>query len=606
MENIKINWDTVSKTDTINAVLNVLSIGNFDRNRYTAEPFIDDIQLETRFIEDFLEYYAMIIINELRDFTQEKRDYELLISVPEAFDREVRNLQVSNELPETIEFKTKCISILSQKIAKVKEYKNIQNFMSKIPDKILGYLHEIRELEDRKGALDKINKFSQDSAKVENDEADKIARGCSLTFFVYETIINNSFKNVVEEIRKKLFKTRIELNADENFMLLLVEMYKYWLISDAKTFLIPEDENSYGYCGKATKDSKPFYRRGVNEARDFFSLMLYMKYEGISTLPMFSTKAKAGLAEDELIEISTGNELWYIPNNISDDNKNPEKEIIRAFYKLDPELEKMAGTKQNIRTFGNFIASASSARRTSPRSEEVRQMMELYKKYSKKDFYEKLYNVFNEMCDEIANETPSEMDIILAGFTVEFGKSQIQLIKNSDVRHAIYMNRRFMDENSQIRSSVLIYNPNIISEGSYDYRIICLRALIMETVLSEQPHFTKECMQMTADIIMFILAQNFGLFAKEHLMRSEDYMTEISMLIAKILNGKHNIEELKENILTVQMIFDKAYDIYVDLLAKIGYNPKGRPEKVENGSEQRKSFDEIWKSVELKANVFGR
>lgn len=606
MENIKINWDTVSKTDTINAVLNVLSIGNFDRNRYTAEPFIDDIQLETRFIEDFLEYYAMIIINELRDFTQEKRDYELLISVPEAFDREVRNLQVSNELPETIEFKTKCISILSQKIAKVKEYKNIQNFMSKIPDKILGYLHEIRELEDRKGALDKINKFSQDSAKVENDEADKIARGCSLTFFVYETIINNSFKNVVEEIRKKLFKTRIELNADENFMLLLVEMYKYWLISDAKTFLIPEDENSYGYCGKATKDSKPFYRRGVNEARDFFSLMLYMKYEGISTLPMFSTKEKAGLVEDELIEISTGNELWYIPNNISDDNKNPEKEIIRAFYKLDPELEKMAGTKQNIRTFGNFIASASSARRTSPRSEEVRQMMELYKKYSKKDFYEKLCNVFNEMCDEIANETPSEMDIILAGFTVEFGKSQIQLIKNSDVRHAIYMNRRFMDENSQIRSSVLIYNPNIISEGSYDYRIICLRALIMETVLSEQPHFTKECMQMTADIIMFILAQNFGLFAKEHLMRSEDYMTEISMLIAKILNGRHNIEELKENILTVQMIFDKAYDIYVDLLAKIGYNPKGRPEKVENGSEQRKSFDEIWKSVELKANVFGR
>ena len=83
-------------------------------------------------------------------------------------------------------------------------------------------------------------------------------------------------------------------------------------------------------------------------------------------------------------------------------------------------------------------------------------------------------------------------------------------------------------------------------------------------------------------------------------------MTEISMLIAKILNGRHNIEELKENILTVQMIFDKAYDIYVDLLAKIGYNPKGRPEKVENGSEQRKSFDEIWKSVELKANVFGR
>lgn len=606
MENIKINWDTVSKTDTINAVLNVLSIGNFDRSRYTAEPFIDDIQLETRFIEDFLEYYAMIIVNELRDFTQEKRDYELLISVPEAFDREVRNLQVSNELPETIEFKTKCISILSQKIAKVKEYKDIQGFMSKILDKILGYLHEIRELEDRKGALDKINKFSQDSAKVENDEADKIARGCSLTFFVYETIINNRFKNVVEEIRKKLFKTRIELNADENFMLLLVEMYKYWLISDAKTFLIPEDENSYGYCGKAMKDSKPFYRRGVNEARDFFSLMLYMKYEGISTLPMFSTKEKAGLMEDELIEISTGNDVWYVPNNISDDNKNPEKEIIRAFYKLDPELEKMAGTKQNIRTFGNFIASASSARRTSPRGEEVRQMMELYKKYSKKDFYEKLYNVFNEMCDEIANETPSEMDIILAGFTVEFGKSQIQLIKNSDVRHAIYMNGRFMDENSQIRSSVLIYNPNIISEGSYDYRVICLRALIMETVLSEQPHFTKECMQMTADIIMFILAQNFGLFAKEHLMRSEDYMTEISMLIAKILNGRHNIEELKENILTVQMIFDKAYDIYVDLLAKIGYNPKGRPEKVENGSEQRKSFDEIWKSVELKANVFGR
>lgn len=606
MENIKINWDTVSKTDTINAVLNVLSIGNFDRIKYTAEPFIDDIQLEIRFIEDFLEYYAIIIVNELRDFTQEKRDYELLISVPEAFDREVRNLQVSNELPETIEFKTKCISILSQKIAKVKEYKDIQSFMAKIPDKILGYLHEIRELEDRKGALDKINKFSQDSQNVENDEADKIARGCSLTFFVYETIINNRFKNVVEEIRKKLFKTRIKLNADENFMLLLIEMYKYWLISDAKHFLIPDDENSYGYCGKVTKDSKPFYRRGANEARDFFSLMLYMKYEGISTLPMFSTKEKAGLAEDDLIEIFTGNNVWYVPNNISDDNKNPEKEIIRAFYKLDPELEKMAGTKQNIRTFRNFIASAGSARRTSPRGEEVRQMMELYKKYSKKDFYEKLYNVFNEMCDEITNESPSEMDIILAGFSVEFGKSQIQLIKNSDVRHAIYMNRRFMDENSQIRSSVLIYNPNIIIEGSYDYKVVCLQALIMETVLSEQPHFTKECMQMTADIIMFILAQNFGLFAKEHLMRSEDYMTEISMLIAKILNGRHNIEELKENILTVQMIFDKAYDIYVDLLAKIGYNPKGRPEKVENGSEQRKSFDEIWKSVELKANVFGR
>ena len=266
---------------------------------------------------------------------------------------------------------------------------------------------------------------------------------------------------------------------------------------------------------------------------------------------------------------------------------------------LDPDIEKYAGGRPMM---GMFISSANMVRRNNRSSNEFREMYELSTRYDKKTFYKKMYLEFNKLLSEFKNKEPNESEKVLIDLMINFKKSNITLVKNIEIQKAIYINRRYV-ENDILKNSLLVYNPNITDETSMEYKMLTVRTYVLDYITEKNPEYTKETIQLISDIIMFIFSNNFNLFNNEDIMRSYDYMTEIAMYMSRVLNNEMD-DEIFENTETLVRIFQKSFEIYIDLLGEIGYNPQGRPANVEDGREQEKQFDSMWEQLEVKAITF--
>ena len=600
MDNIKITTENLSYIDTVTSVLNVLSIGNIGEKFYTVEGQ-SDVNVRNEFFYAFLEYYAILIINQFKDLSKDETDYELSFAVPEKFEAEIKNLEMSGEHPLFVNFKKEVMKTV---------LKNINNFktekippLSEITTKTTEYLTEIKDFDDRKSYEDKIERFTEYylnnfENKLDKINTDRISMGCAVMFFTYEHLINNNYENMRKRIRERLNRTEISLNTKENLMLFLIQVYKYWLLSGGKNYFIVKDKNEKNFTGKLTIDDKPVYR-DKSFGLKYIALLLYMNFESMTTLPLYTSKDKTGCDERDILTVNIEDSIWYAPDNVSDKNNVPESEIIRRYYMLDPDLEKYAGGRAMI---GNFISSANMIKRANRTSNEFREMYELSTRYDKKTFYKKMYLEFNKIMAELKNKEPDENEKVLVDLTLNFKKSGITVIKNIEIEKAIYINKRQI-ENSLLKNSMLVYNPNITDDSTMDYKMLTVRTYILDYVTEKNPEYTKETIQLISDIIMFFFSQNFELFADETLMRSHDYMTEIAMYMSKVLNNEISLE-IKEATETITGVFEKSFEIYIDLLREIGYNPQGRTASVDIGAEQEKQFDLMWEQMEIKAVIF--
>lgn len=603
MKNIRITKENLSQIDTVTAVLNVLSIGELSDKSYTVEKQ-GSINIGIEFFHGFLEYYTILLMSQFTDFSKDEINYELEIAIPENFEKEIKNIELSGELPVFVNFRKKCMRIMLKNIQKFKNVE-IKGVLSKINIMIIKHLEEIQKMDDRKGYYDKVEKFTEDSLKEFREEnqnnvidISKISRGCALIFFTYEYLINNSYNAIKEEIRKSLTRTEINLDVTETFMIFLTEIYKYWLLTNGKNYFMVKDNTSKNYIGKLTIDDKPVFN-DKTFGQKYIALLLYMSFESMSTFPMYTTKEKTGCIDSDILTVNIEDSIWYAPNNISVKNKTPESDIIRRYYMLDPDIEKYAGGRPMM---GMFISSANMVRRNNRSSNEFREMYELSTRYDKKTFYKKMYLEFNKLLSEFKNKEPNESEKVLIDLMINFKKSNITLVKNIEIQKAIYINRRYV-ENDILKNSLLVYNPNITDETSMEYKMLTVRTYVLDYVTEKNPEYTKETIQLISDIIMFIFSNNFNLFNNEDIMRSYDYMTEIAMYMSRVLNNEMD-DEIFENTETLARIFQKSFEIYIDLLGEIGYNPQGRPANVEDGREQEKQFDSMWEQLEVKAITF--
>ena len=600
MDNIKITKENLSYIDTVTSVLNVLSIGNIGEKFYTVEGQ-SDVNVRNEFFCAFLEYYAILIINQFKDLSKDETDYELSFAVPEKFEAEIKNLEMSGELPLFVNFKKE---VMKKVLKNIKNFKNKKiPLLSEITTKTNEYLNEIKNFDDRKSYEDKIERFTEYyinnfTNKSDNINTERISMGCAVMFFTYEHLINNNYENMRKRIRERLNRTEISLNPKENLMLFLIQIYKYWLLSGGKNYFLVKDKNEKNFTGKLTIDDKPVYR-DKSFGLKYIALLLYMNFESMTTLPLYTSKDKTGCDEKDILTVNIEDNIWYAPNNISDKNNVPESEIIRNYYILDPELEKYAGGRTMM---GNFISSANMIKRAKRNSNEFREMYELSTRYDKKTFYKKMYLEFNKIMAEFKNKEPDENEKVFVDLTLNFKKSGIMVVENIEIQKALYINKR-QYENSLLKNSILVYNPNITNQSSMDYKMLTVRAYILDYVTEKNPEYTKETIQLISDIVMFFFSQNFELFTDETLMRSHDYMTEIAMYMSKVLNNEISLE-IKDATETITRVFEKSFEIYIDLLSEIGYNPQGRTASVDIGAEQEKQFDLMWEQMESKAVIF--
>ena len=153
MENIKITKENLSYIDTVTSVLNVLSIGDIGEKFYTVEGQ-SDVNVRNEFFCAFLEYYAILIINQFKDLSKDETDYELSFAVPEKFEAEIKNLEMSGELPLFVNFKKE---VMKKVLKYINDFKNKKiPLLSEITTKTNEYLNEIKNFDDRKSYEDKM------------------------------------------------------------------------------------------------------------------------------------------------------------------------------------------------------------------------------------------------------------------------------------------------------------------------------------------------------------------------------------------------------------------------------------------------------------------
>ena len=620
--------------DTVQAISKMLSIGIIENNTYK----IADFEVDVSYLKEFYNLFALVLLKECRELSKRQIDYVIEVKLKKTYENEIAKSMLENEDPDVRNYKNITIKYLLDWLELYKSH-DIQNVMSTLKDMSDNILEAVAKINNLiSGAVsdkEKIETFIEGNL---SEDFEKTA----VIICIYNHIINTKWHKTKDEIRQKIYNRKVTLKGDENFVLFLTEIYKYWLLTNGKNFFLVKDIDEPNYIGKITFDGKLLNGSTMpnkNLSELFISFLIFSKFEGIKELQLSQTKPINDNIELTVKMSDKSSKTMYVPTDSNDINNL--KALFKKFYELKKSSQGEARIQQDIKSVSNGLKQAaktgSSLTRTkthnirnkdlqtflqiandimdlpdNKNNQVISELVEVNKAYREKgmktEFYYEMYNAYKSYIETQVNDakitSESEKQALLTNLKLKFNKCQIKVIHNEDIKKAIYANVNDYEELSQ---SVLILDKNKYDEASQEFKMIYTKAYIMDSLRSNG-YYTKENAEAITDIMLFILAQNYEISFNEDIMESYDYITDICRLAVEVMTFKENgglkNDEIIENVNILRDVLSKAFEEYLMLLQDLDITPKIKTPKVSPGEQERLIFDNICKDIYNKFTIF--
>ena len=629
-----INKSNIDMLDTVQAISKMLSIGIIENNTYK----IADFEVDVSYLKEFYNLFALVLLKECRELSKRQIDYVIEVKLKKTYENEIAKSMLENEDPDVRNYKNITIKYLLDWLELYKSH-DIQNVMSTLKDMSDNILEAVAKINNLiSGAVsdkEKIETFIEGNL---SEDFEKTA----VIICIYNHIINTKWHKTKDEIRQKIYNRKVTLKGDENFVLFLTEIYKYWLLTNGKNFFLVKDIDEPNYIGKITFDGKLLNGSTMpnkNLSELFISFLIFSKFEGIKELQLSQTKPINDNIELTVKMSDKSSKTMYVPTDSNDINNL--KALFKKFYELKKSSQGEARIQQDIKSVSNGLKQAaktgSSLTRTkthnirnkdlqtflqiandimdlpdNKNNQVISELVEVNKAYREKgmktEFYYEMYNAYKSYIETQVNDakitSESEKQALLTNLKLKFNKCQIKVIHNEDIKKAIYANVNDYEELSQ---SVLILDKNKYDEASQEFKMIYTKAYIMDSLRSNG-YYTKENAEAITDIMLFILAQNYEISFNEDIMESYDYITDICRLAVEVMTFKENgglkNDEIIENVNILRDVLSKAFEEYLMLLQDLDITPKIKTPKVSPGEQERLIFDNICKDIYNKFTIF--
>ena len=629
-----INKSNIDMLDTVQAISKMLSIGIIENNTYK----IADFEVDVSYLKEFYNLFALVLLKECRELSKRQIDYVIEVKLKKTYENEIAKSMLENEDPDVRNYKNITIKYLLDWLELYKSH-DIQNVMSTLKDMSDNILEAVAKINNLiSGAVsdkEKIETFIEGNL---SEDFEKTA----VIICIYNHIINTKWHKTKDEIRQKIYNRKVTLKGDENFVLFLTEIYKYWLLTNGKNFFLVKDIDEPNYIGKITFDGKLLNGSTMpnkNLSELFISFLIFSKFEGIKELQLSQTKPINDNIELTVQMSDKSSKTMYVPTDSNDINNL--KALFKKFYELKKSSQGEARIQQDIKSVSNGLKQAaktgSSLTRTkthnirnkdlqtflqiandimdlpdNKNNQVISELVEVNKAYREKgmktEFYYEMYNAYKSYIETQVNDakitSESEKQALLTNLKLKFNKCQIKVIHNEDIKKAIYANVNDYEELSQ---SVLILDKNKYDEASQEFKMIYTKAYIMDSLRSNG-YYTKENAEAITDIMLFILAQNYEISFNEDIMESYDYITDICRLAVEVMTFKENgglkNDEIIENVNILRDVLSKAFEEYLMLLQDLDITPKIKTPKVSPGEQERLIFDNICKDIYNKFTIF--
>lgn len=629
-----INKSNIDMLDTVQTISKMLSIGIIENNVYK----IADFEIDMSYLKEFYNLFALVLLKECKDLNKRQIDYAIEVKLKKTYENEIAKSMLENEDPDVRNYKNITIKYLLDwlEVYKSQDIQKVMSTLKDMSDNILEAVAKIHNLIS--GGVSDKEKIETFMKSTLSEDFEKTA----VIICIYNHIINTKWHKTKDEIRQKIYNRKVTLKADENFILFLAEIYKYWLLTNGKNFFLVKDIDDPNYIGKITFDGKLLNSSTMpnkNLSELFISLLIFSKFEGIKELQLSQTKPINDNIELTVQMSDNSSKTFYVPTDLNDSNNL--KALFKKFYELKKSSQGEARIQQDIKSVSNGLKQAaktgSSLTRTKTHNirnkdlqtflaiandikdlpdnssnQVISELIAVNKAYSekglKKEFYYEMYNAYKSYIETQVNDakitSESEKQALSTNLKLKFNKCGIKVIHNADIKKAIYANANDYEELSQ---SVLILDKNKYNEASQEFKMIYTKAYIMDSLRSNG-YYTKESAEAITDIMLFILAQNYEITFNEDIMESYDYITDICRLTVEVMTFKENgglkNDEIIENVNILRNVFSKAFEEYLTLLQDLDIVPKIKTPKVSPGEQERLIFDNITKEIYDKFIIF--
>ena len=622
--------------DTVQTISKMLSIGIIENNVYK----IADFEIDVSYLKEFYKLFALVLLKECKDLNKRQIDYAIEVKLKKTYENEIAKSMLENEDPDVRNYKNITIKYLLDwlEVYKSQDMSKVMSTLKDMSDKILEAVAKIHNLIS--GGVSDKEKIETFIERTLSEDFEKTA----VIICIYNHIINTKWHKTKDDIRQKIYNRKVLLKSDENFVLFLAEIYKYWLLTNEKNFFLVKDIDDPNYIGKITFDGKLLNVSTMpnkNLSELFISLLIFSKFEGIKSLQLSQTKPINDNIELTVQMSDNSSKTFYVPTDLNDSNNL--KALFKKFYELKKSSQGEARIQQDIKSVSNGLKQAaktgSSLTRTkthnirnkdlqtflqiandimdlpdNKNNQVINELVEVNKAYRekglKKEFYYEMYNAYKSYIETQVNDakitSESEKQALLTNLKLKFNKCQIKVIHNEDIKKAIYAN---VNDYEELNQSVLILDKNKYNEASQEFKMIYTKAYIMDRLRSNG-YYTKECAEAITDIMLFILAQNYEITFNEDIMESYDYITDICRLTVEVMTFKENgglkNDEIIENVNILRDVFSKAFEEYLTLLQDLDIVPKIKTPKVSPGEQDRLIFDNICKDFYNNFTVFDK
>lgn len=620
--------------DTVQTISKMLSIGIIENNVYK----IADFEVDVSYLKEFYNLFALVLLKECKELSKRQIEYVIEVKLKKTYENEIAKSMLENEDPDVRNYKNITIKYL---LDWLEVYKNqdIQKAMSALKDMSNNILEAVAKIHNLiSGGVSDKEKIETFIKSTLSEDFEKTA----VIICIYNHIINTKWHKTKDEIRQKIYNRKVTLKADENVVLFLTEIYKYWLLTNSKNFFLVRDIDDPNYIGKITFDGKLLNGSTMpnkNLSELFISLLIFSKFEGIKSLQLSQTKPINDNVELTVQMSDNSSKTFYVPTDLNDSNNL--KVLFKKFYELKKSSQGEARIQQDIKSVSNGLKQAaktgSSLTRTkthnirnkdlqtflqiandimdlpdNKNNQVISELVAVNKAYREKglktEFYYEMYNAYKSYIETQVNDakitSESEKQALLTNLKLKFNNCGIKVIHNTDIKKAIYANVNDYEELSQ---SVLILDKNKYDEASQEFKMIYTKAYIMDRLRSNG-YYTKESAEAITDIMLFILAQNYEISFDEDIMESYDYITDICRLAVEVMTFKENgglkNDEIIENVNILRDVFSKAFEEYLTLLQDLDITPKIKTPKVSPGEQERLIFDNICKDIYNKFTIF--
>ena len=629
-----INKSNIDMLDTVQTISKMLSIGIIENNVYK----IADFEIDVSYLKEFYNLFALVLLKECKDLNKRQIDYVIEVKLKKTYENEIAKSMLENEDPDVRNYKNITIKYLLDWL-EVYKSQDMQKVMSALKDMLNNILEAVAKIHNL------ISGGVSDKEKIETFIKSSLSEDFEKTaviICIYNHIINTKWHKTKDDIRQKIYNRKVLLKGDENFVLFLAEIYKYWLLTNGKNFFLVKDIDDPNYIGKITFDGKLLNSSTMpnkNLSELFISLLIFSKFEAIKSLQLSQTKPINDNIESTVQMSDNSSRTMYVPADLNDSNNL--KVLFKKFYELkkssegDKQIEKditdfkkglkqtaktgISAAKMNVRNIRHkdlqtFLRIANDIKDLpdNTNNQVISELAAVNKAYCekgmKKEFYYEMYNAYKSYIENQANKSKvtseSEKQALLTSLKLKFNKCGIKVIHNTDIKKAIYANANDYEELSQ---SVLILDKNKYNEASQEFKMIYTKAYLMDSIRSKG-YYTKESAEAITDIMLFILAQNYEITFDEEIMESYDYITDICRLAVEVMTFKENgglkNDEIVENVNILRDVFSKAFEEYLTLLQDLDIVPKIKTPKVSPGEQERLIFDNICKDFYNNFTVF--